>query len=147
MPKGKKRDPDGFPCLVVTFEEAPTLNDTQKYVRFINGVGVLDKPALEAQRPDWFQMFSVEKIAGLVLEYKRYWRDKGAKVDVVDEETAAKVRAELENVPVEKPKPKKETLDDLKGQAEAEVDARADKPEADGEDSDEGKDDPLPHQQ
>ena len=144
MPKGKKRDPDGFPCLVVTFEEAPTLNDTQKYVRFIGGVGVLDKIALLSERPDWGREFSDEKLAGLVLEYKRYWRDKGAKVEVVDEGKAAKIKADLlkpKKAKPELPADPEKTLDDIKKSAEAEIDARTDgAPEGEGND-------PLPHQQ
>jgi hypothetical protein len=139
MPKGTPKT-KGFPCLVVTFEDAETLNDTQKYITFVRGVGVLDRTVLEAKRPDWFQLHNDEKIAGLFLNFKRYWEDKGATVDVVDEETAAKVKVELEN-----PKPAKpadpETLADMKDKAEAKIKGKG-KPDAD----DKGGDDPLPHQ-
>lgn len=143
----KKKEVTGFPCLVITFEGAETLNDVQKYVRFVGGVGVLDKVGLSAERPDWFATKTEEEIGKLVLEYKRYWKDKSAKVDVVDEETAAKVRADLEAPP------KAETLADMKEKAEAEVDKRADagdsdKPvDPDKSDGDEaGDNEPLPHQ-
>jgi len=82
----------------ITREDGFTGKD--KYVRFWRGEGVLDLYAVHLEQPDWVQNVGGEyvQVTGVALsEYVAYWGRRGFKIEKIEAEEAATLRAKFDD--------------------------------------------------